>query len=112
MSRRKLRRFPLEILRCGRNLDVRGRVKGTQQMRYVIIIESTATGFSAFVPDLPGCITTGRDHAEVKREMKAAIRLHIDGMIEDGLTVPQRPTSRNMSMHGGGDLALGTNTSK
>jgi predicted RNase H-like HicB family nuclease len=61
-------------------------------MRYAIVIERTATGFSAFVPDLPGCIATGRDQAEVEREMKAAIRSHIDGMIEDGLTIPQ-PTS-------------------
>jgi predicted RNase H-like HicB family nuclease len=61
-------------------------------MRYAIVIEKTATGFSAFVPDLSGCIATGRDQAEVKREMKSAIRFHIDGMKEDGLPMPQ-PTS-------------------
>jgi predicted RNase H-like HicB family nuclease len=57
--------------------------------RYAIIIEKTATGFSAFVPDLPGCIATGIDPAEVLGEMKSAIRFHIDGLIEDRLTVPQ-----------------------
>ena len=61
-------------------------------MRYAIVIEKTATGFSAFVPDLPGCIPTGRDPAEVKGEMKSAIWFHIDGMIEGGLPMP-KPTS-------------------
>jgi predicted RNase H-like HicB family nuclease len=61
-------------------------------MRYAIVIEKTATGFSAFVPDLPGCIATGATQAEVESEMKAAIRFHIDGLKEDGLPVP-KPTS-------------------
>ena len=61
-------------------------------MRYAIVIEKTATGFSAFVPDLPGCIATGTTRSEVETEMKGAIRFHIDGMREDGLVVPQ-PTS-------------------
>jgi predicted RNase H-like HicB family nuclease len=58
-------------------------------MRYAIVIEKTATGFSAFVPDLPGCIATGRSQSEVEAEMKDAIRFHIDGLKEDGLPVPQ-----------------------
>ena len=57
--------------------------------RYVIVIEKTATGFSAYVPDLPGCIATAGDQAELKGEMKSAIRFHIDGLKEDGLPVPQ-----------------------
>ncbi len=61
-------------------------------MRYAIVIEKTATGFSAFVPDLPGCIATGATRVEVETEMKGAIRFHIDGMLEDGLVIPQ-PTS-------------------
>ena len=61
-------------------------------MRHAIVIEKTATGFSAFVPDLPGCIATGASQAEVESEMKAAIRFHIDGLKEDGLPVP-KPTS-------------------
>ena len=61
-------------------------------MRYAIVIEKTATGFSAFVPDLPGCIATGATRNEVESEMKGAIRFHIDGMREDGLVIPQ-PTS-------------------
>jgi predicted RNase H-like HicB family nuclease len=58
-------------------------------MRYAIVIEKTATGFSAFVPDLPGCIATGRNQAEVEREMKSAIRFHIDGLKEEDLPVPK-----------------------
>jgi predicted RNase H-like HicB family nuclease len=61
-------------------------------MRYAIVIEKTATGYSAFAPDLPGCIATGADVKEVETEMRDAIRFHIDGLKEDGLPVPQ-PTS-------------------
>ena len=58
-------------------------------MLYAIVIEKTATGFSAFMPDLPGCIATGRDKQEVETEMIGAFRFHIDGLKEDGLPVPQ-----------------------
>jgi predicted RNase H-like HicB family nuclease len=61
-------------------------------MRYAIVIEKTKTGYSAYVPDLPGCIATGRSKPEVENEMREAIRFHIDGLKEDGLPVPQ-PTS-------------------
>jgi predicted RNase H-like HicB family nuclease len=58
-------------------------------MRYAIVIEKTRTGYSAFVPDLPGCIVTGESKSEIEHEMKDAIRFHIDGLIEDGLPVPK-----------------------
>jgi predicted RNase H-like HicB family nuclease len=61
-------------------------------MRYAIVIEKTNTGYSAYVPDLPGCIATGDSKAEIEREMQSAIRFHIDGMKQDGLPVPM-PTS-------------------
>jgi predicted RNase H-like HicB family nuclease len=61
-------------------------------MRYAIVIEKTDTGYSAYVPDLPGCIATGDSKAEIEREMQSAIRFHIDGMKQDGLPVPM-PTS-------------------
>ncbi len=53
-------------------------------MKYMIVIEQTATGYSAFSPDLPGCVTTGAT--------REAIAFHLDGLREDGLTLPQ-PTS-------------------
>jgi predicted RNase H-like HicB family nuclease len=61
--------------------------------RYAIVIEKTRTGYSAFVPDLPGCIATGDCKTEVKHEMKTAIRFHIDGLMEDGLPVPKATSS-------------------
>lgn len=57
-------------------------------MKYAIVIEKAATNYSAFVPDLPGCITTGRTVEEVKRNMREAIELHLDGMRRDGEAIP------------------------
>jgi predicted RNase H-like HicB family nuclease len=57
--------------------------------RYAIVIEKTATGFSAYVPDLPGCIATAQSKAQIEKDMSEAIRFHIDGLVEDGLPVPQ-----------------------
>lgn len=61
-------------------------------MRFAILIEETATGFSAYAPDLPGCVATAATVKEVEHEMREAIRFHIDGLKEDGLPLP-RPTS-------------------
>ena len=55
---------------------------------YLIIIEETETGFSAFSPDLPGCIATGGTRAEVEREMRDAIEFHIEGLRRAGEPVP------------------------
>lgn len=57
-------------------------------MKYLIVIEPTATGFSAYSPDLPGCVATGGDEAEVRRHMAEAVAFHIEGLREDGLPVP------------------------
>lgn len=57
-------------------------------MRYAIVIEQAAGNFSAYAPDLPGCIATGNSIAQVEAEMREAIELHIEGMREDGLTIP------------------------
>ena len=57
--------------------------------KYLAIIEETATGFSAYSPDLPGCIATGATRDEVEREMQGAIQFHIDGLREDGFPVPE-----------------------
>ena len=61
-------------------------------MRYAIVIEKAEGNYSAYVPDLPGCVATGATVPEVERQMREAIRFHIDGLKEDGLPVPQ-PTS-------------------
>jgi len=61
--------------------------------RYLIIIEKTSTGFSAYSPDLPGCVATGGTQAEVQREMQDAIAFHIEGMRAEGLPVPEPSSS-------------------
>ncbi len=61
-------------------------------MRYAIVVEKAANNYSAYVPDLPGCIATGYTIEETEREIREAIEFHIEGMIEDGLPIPQ-PTS-------------------
>lgn len=57
--------------------------------RYLIIIEETSTGFSAYSPDLPGCVATGSTRSEVEREMHDAIEFHIEGLRLSGFPVPE-----------------------
>ena len=57
--------------------------------RYLIIIEDTATGFSAYSPDLPGCVATGATREEVEQEMHDAMQFHIEGLRLSGYPVPQ-----------------------
>ena len=61
-------------------------------MRFAIIIEKAKRNWSAYVPDLPGCVATGRTAKEARARLGAAIRLHIDGMREDGQK-PPAPTT-------------------
>jgi len=61
--------------------------------RYLILIESTPTGFSAYSPDLPGCAAAAATQAEVERAMRDAIELHLDALREAGQTVPTGSTS-------------------
>jgi predicted RNase H-like HicB family nuclease len=60
--------------------------------KYLIVFEKTANNFSAYLPDLPGCIATGKTRAEVENNIKAAIELHLQGIKEDGDVLPE-PTS-------------------
>jgi predicted RNase H-like HicB family nuclease len=62
-------------------------------MTYLAIYEKTATGYSAYVPDLPGCITTGRTLDETARLMQEAMDFHIEGLREDGLPIPEPATA-------------------
>ena len=61
-------------------------------MRYAIVVEKAGNNYSAYVPDLPGCVATGSTIEETERKIRAAIELHIERMMEDGLPIPQ-PTS-------------------
>ena len=62
-------------------------------MRYAIVIERAANNYSAYVPDLPGCVATGATAEEVEEFIREAIELHIGGLKEDGLPIPS-PSSR------------------
>ena len=58
-------------------------------MRYAIVVEKAGNNYSAYVPDLPGCVATGLTVEETEREIREAIGLQLEGLIEDGLPVPQ-----------------------
>jgi predicted RNase H-like HicB family nuclease len=58
-------------------------------MRYAIVIERAGENYSAYVPDLPGCIATGATISEVEAEMREAIAFHLEGLRADGLPVPE-----------------------
>ena len=57
-------------------------------MRYAVVIEKAESNYSAYVPDLPGCVATGTTVEEVEQEIRDAIAFHLDGMREDGLPIP------------------------
>jgi predicted RNase H-like HicB family nuclease len=62
-------------------------------MKYLIVIEPTNTGFSAYSPDLPGCASTGQTREECEKNMHDAIEFHLDGLREDGEPIPQPGSS-------------------
>ena len=62
-------------------------------MRYAIVIERASGNFSAYVPDLPGCVATGRTEEEAEAQIREAIAFHLDGLREDGEPIPE-PSSK------------------
>lgn len=56
---------------------------------YEIVLEQTQTGYSAYSPDLPGCVSTGRTRAKAEASMREAIEFHIQGLREEGFPVPE-----------------------
>jgi predicted RNase H-like HicB family nuclease len=67
-------------------------------MKYAIVIEKAEGNFSAYVPDLPGCIATGASIEDVEQQIREAIQVHIEGMREDGEEIPA-PSSRVEYVH-------------
>jgi predicted RNase H-like HicB family nuclease len=57
--------------------------------KYLIVIEKTASGYSAYSPDLLGCVAAGRTRAVVERRMKQAIQFHLDGLKAEGYSIPR-----------------------
>ncbi len=62
-------------------------------MRYAVVIEKAERNYSAYVPDLPGCVATGSAVAEAEEQIREAIAFHLEGLREDGLAIPE-PTSK------------------
>ena len=62
-------------------------------MKYAVIIEKAANNYSAYVPDLPGCVATGKTREETARSIREAIAFHLEGLREDGIPIPEPQTS-------------------
>ncbi|HYL90245.1 MAG TPA: type II toxin-antitoxin system HicB family antitoxin [Burkholderiales bacterium] len=62
-------------------------------MRYAVVIEKGESNYSAYVPDLPGCVAVGDTIEEAQREIQGAIAFHLEGMRADGLPIPE-PSSQ------------------
>jgi len=62
-------------------------------MKYAVVIANAGPNYSAHIPDLPGCVATGKTVDEVLHRMKMAVEMHLEGMREDGLPIPP-PTTR------------------
>jgi predicted RNase H-like HicB family nuclease len=61
--------------------------------KYAVVIECGENNLSAYVPDLPGCVTTGKTLEEIERNIREAIELHLEGMAEDGEPIPEPSTA-------------------
>jgi predicted RNase H-like HicB family nuclease len=62
-------------------------------VKYAVVIERADGNYSAYVPDLPGCVATGKTVSQVRREIRKAIHFHLEGLREDGASIP-RPSSK------------------
>ena len=70
-----------------------------ETMEYAIVIEQTPRNFSAYSPDLPGCVASGATRHEAVREMRSAIAFHIEGLREHGESIPV-PSSEGANVGG------------
>ena len=62
-------------------------------MKYAVVIEKARNNYSAYIPDLPGCVATGKTRTEVARQIREAIAFHLEGLREDGIPIPEAETS-------------------
>jgi predicted RNase H-like HicB family nuclease len=60
-----------------------------EMKKYLVVIEKTGTGYSAYSPDLPGCISTGNTREEIERNMEEAIEFHLDGLRQNGYSISE-----------------------
>lgn len=64
--------------------------------RYAVILEKSRTGYSAYIPDLPGCVAAAETFEETEKLIREAIKFHLDGMREDGDPIPEPTTFAEM----------------
>lgn len=57
--------------------------------KFLIVMEKTENGYSAYSPDLPGCVATGSTNEETEQNMYEAIEMHVEGLIEDDIPIPE-----------------------
>jgi predicted RNase H-like HicB family nuclease len=80
----------LRFVQCGPSMAIATIINnGNGMNRYLIVIEVTETGFSAYSPDLPGCVSTGATRQEVEANTKEAIEFHLDGMKQERFPIPE-----------------------
>jgi predicted RNase H-like HicB family nuclease len=70
-------------------MKVRDIIKLCEAVKYVVVYEKSGTGWAAYVPDLPGVVTTGRTRTEVRSLIQEAIEFHLDALNEDQLPIPE-----------------------
>ncbi len=63
--------------------------RGVEMKKYLVVIEKTGTGYSAYSPDLPGCISAGASREEIEKNMEEAIEFHLDGLRQSGYPIPE-----------------------
>ena len=66
-------------------------------MKYLIVVEKTDTGYSAYSPDIPGCIATGKSKQEVEKNIKEAVKFHLEGLAMENQDVPEPHSYPNSS---------------
>jgi len=62
-------------------------------MKYAVVIEQADSNYSAYVPDLQGCVATGSTIEDIERKIREAIEFHLEGLKEDGLSIPKPSSS-------------------
>lgn len=65
-------------------------------IKYLVIYERTDTGYSAYIPDLPGCVGTGATREQVEENIYEAIKFHLEGLREEGIPFPEQHTESEM----------------
>ncbi len=61
-------------------------------MKYLVVVEKADNNYSAYVPDLPGCVATGATRAEVEERIRTAVAMHLEGLRQDGFPIPEPQT--------------------